>query len=392
MFHGFCTYRGVLGLCSVGLLALQGCGRLGFDLTPSGSENGITLDAATESPELDASGSGSGAGGASILDPGDATAGLASGEVSSSLNLDSGTPGSGGTLDPGEVDAGASGMPAAAGASPLPPSQADAGPSYPDTGAEPGLPDGGSAESADGRSPAPPSDSAPPEPVSVVYCEELPALLNAPVFDGVLESGMTLEDVVPLAWTGAGAMPPVSMRYAAGWRQDGIYFFIEVTDSELNPAESGDFVWMGDAVEIYLDHDAVYPAPPGWDDPGARQFIVGPPDGVDPPRGDVYLPLQPPLSAWSTSQWTSVLFAGGYRIEGLIIAGDLGLGSWTLAAGMRVGFDLSHDVAYPIGTTGPEGNREGQYFLKVREPLQGNNQDYPYQNETIFCSPSLLPP
>ena len=66
--------------------------------------------------------------------------------------------------------------------------------------------------------------------------------------------------------------------------------------------------------------------------------------------------------------------------------------SWTLTPDTAVGFDLGQNVSFPLGETGDQENRAGQWFLKVRDPATGDVTDYPYAASDVFCTPTLLGP
>ena len=182
------------------------------------------------------------------------------------------------------------------------------------------------------------------------------------------------------------------MRFAAAWHESGLYFYIEVTDTALNLANPSDPLWYGDGVEIYVDHDGTMSAPPGfYDAPGTKQFVVqAPPDDKsDSARADMFIP-EDIDRAWPSTQWVGKYRSYGYAVEALVVANDLDLSSWTLAAGDHVGIDLGHNVSYPVGQSGPWGNRLGQYFMRTKEPFTGSVDDLPFWNSAVFCTPVLL--
>ncbi len=232
----------------------------------------------------------------------------------------------------------------------------------------------------------------------IVHCEGLPRLGGTPAIDGELEPGLSLEMVTPLGWricqSCAGPLPAGhAMSYAAAWRDDGLYFFVEVTDPDRNPAAAGEELWRGDAVEIFVDHDGAFLSQPGsFDTPGTLQFIVAAPedDSGSIARGARQRPAGP-IGSWSSSDFIVVPTAAGYRVEALVSAADLGLGEWSLQAGDTVGIDLSHDVSLPPGPPASDGNRLGQYFLQIGPPPI-DLDDYPFRNEQVFCTPTLLAP
>lgn len=227
----------------------------------------------------------------------------------------------------------------------------------------------------------------------VLPCRELSSLGGEPEIDGALEAGLSLLDVTPVGWQGDDPVPDgVSMSYAAAWRSDGLYFFLRVEDPERNPAAPEDPVWMGDAVEIYVDADAVYPPADAWDDPGARQFVIGAPgdDSTPSTRGARFVANEEGV-AWDSGAFVAVPTRSGFDVEAFVTAADLGLTEWNLSAGARVGFDLAHDVSLPVGESGIFGNRDSQYFLRLLEPPTGTSDDLPFFNENAFCTALLVP-
>jgi hypothetical protein len=233
----------------------------------------------------------------------------------------------------------------------------------------------------------------PGEPL--VHCEELYALQGLPIIDGFVEPGMHLEFMDPVGVFGEPPPPGTSMRFAVGWHPTGVYFYAEVTDPDRHPANVAMPLWQGDAVEFFVDHDAVFAPPGAYDSVGTKQLIVAAPGTAfeNGRRADVYI-ASGYQSHWQDTQWISVPSVGGYIVEAFVVASDLGLAEMTLAAGGKIGIDLAHDVSLPPGQTGPAttGNRLGQYFYKVAEPFGGGLYDYPFGNTSVFCRPTLLAP
>lgn len=228
------------------------------------------------------------------------------------------------------------------------------------------------------------------------YCRALPALSKQPTIDGILENGFELEYIVPVGWGNESVPMPeeYEMSYVAAWYNTGIYFFLEVVDPDRNPAEESDFLYMGDSVEIYVDHDGVYSTlPPNYDAIGTRELIITAPANNFSPStdGQIRSPSGVEYVDITGNIWTSIPTDTGYAVEILVIAENLGLEELDFIAGDTIGFDLSHNVSFPLGETGDDGNRLSQYYLKIREPAQGNEYDFPWRNESVFCTATLLP-
>jgi hypothetical protein len=291
------------------------------------------------------------------------------------------------------------------------PHHQDAAGGAPDAQGDGGL--DASAESGDATdAPATPdtgADSSCSMTSAVVdYCTELPPLPAAPVIDGVLDCGPALVSFTAVGWRGAVPLFPAgnSASVAAAWRPDGIYVFMAVTTPAAFPADPTSQVYYGAGVEVFVDDDGAYANPPAYDNPGTMQVIAtapAPPDAgayatpdasadaaVDAlTDGPVDAPADAPaavpndghrgvhyrnevlLGPWSPSEFGTFPTPGGFVFEGFITAADLGLSSWTLAAGQSVGFDVAVDVSFTtFGMVGFEGHRAGQYFFHVGSSAQ----------------------
>ena len=253
------------------------------------------------------------------------------------------------------------------------------------------FPDGGSGAPL-GVEPADASVIPDAGTLRLASCDELPALSTLPTLDGQLEPGLAVQLVQPAHWTGPGTVPAGhTLSFAAAWQPHGLYFYLQVVDPDRSPAEASTEAWQGDGVEVYVDHDALSPDAGGFDDPGTRQLIfTAPPDDSQPgERADAYLPPTGRVAAVAPADWSMTPTPTGYALEFSVSAADLGLSSWTLTPGARVGFDLAHNVSAPLGEAGVQGNRLGQYFLRVGPETEP--AFYPFQNSAVFCTPTLLP-
>ena len=228
------------------------------------------------------------------------------------------------------------------------------------------------------------------------YCEEIPALSEQPVIDGVPDVDFDLEFVEPVGWNNnVDALPDGhEMAYVVAWYNTGIYFYIEVIDPDRNPPEAGDNLYLGDGVEVYVDHDGNYlTPPPDYDYIGTRQIILpAPEDDVTPTAfGTIRTATGWLFDPFTGDQWAVIPTPGGYVVEIFVVPENLNLTAMNYEAGDHIGFDLAHNVSLPPGETGVDGNRLGQYFLKVREPFLGDMNDFPWSNESVFCTAILLP-
>lgn len=225
-------------------------------------------------------------------------------------------------------------------------------------------------------------------------CTTVPRLAAPPTLDGRLEPCLALSAVPEVAWTDTGTSD-VTARAATAWRSDLLYVYVEVDDPSLHPAGMTDDAYCGDGVEVYVDDDGTYAAAPDYDVPGTSQLIVAAPVNESA--------VSTQASRWAAGAgelpWPGRRMVmrgrpGGYALELLVDANALGLSSWTLAAGGRVGFDLSINVSTPDGspTTDPSdcGSRLGQFFLAATVDATGCG-GLPFCDVRVFCRPTLAP-
>jgi hypothetical protein len=232
------------------------------------------------------------------------------------------------------------------------------------------------------------------------YCNVLPHLDQRPVIDGKLDCALPLHSVIPQGWTGLGPIPSdhKGTRAAIAWHEEGVYFYVEVSDSSHFPAAGNQDVWCGDAIEAYVDSDGQFPIAPAYDDPGAIQLISAIPanaavqsvrGGASYRNGD--LATKRP---WSTSNHATYFRPDGYVFEAFVTAEDLDLPGWSLRAGDQVGVDISADVslsaaAVAAGQVGDCGTRAGQYFLRIAQQNCTGTTCTPYLNIAGLCTPVL---
>jgi hypothetical protein len=228
------------------------------------------------------------------------------------------------------------------------------------------------------------------------YCMRLPALAQPPQLDGVLDCGPSLIDLPASGWTASQALPSDNhARYAAAWRPDGLYFYVEVDDTLRLPALAKDVdPWCGDGVELYADADGKYYSAPDYDDPGTIQLLAAAParDPSTPLAVDARYHTRSELRSgdWTTTRHVMVPRAGGYALEAFVAAADLELSSWGLASGNTVGIDIAINVSVPdenqkVGC----GYYLGQYYLRVSRAPCTTDACRPYSNVAAFCTPLL---
>jgi hypothetical protein len=245
-------------------------------------------------------------------------------------------------------------------------------------------------------------DASCPVSATVDYCTALPPLPSPPVIDGVLDCGPALVAAPPVDWIGPSPLPAFpagnSAEVAMAWRPDGLYMYVAVTTPAAFPAAPTDPSFYGAGVELFVDDDGRYASPPAYDNPGTIQLVVPAPvdSATTSHRAEGY------RNAADQGPWTSTQFGAfptraGFVFEGFVAAADLGLASWTLAAGKTVGLDIAIDVSFTTAAmTGPQGHRVGQYFFRVitSSADAGDASDaavfgLPYGDPRSFCTPAL---
>jgi hypothetical protein len=219
-------------------------------------------------------------------------------------------------------------------------------------------------------------------------CEEVPPLASPPVIDGALECGLALRPIVPQGWTHPGPVPPDrAAAYAVAWRPEGLYVYVSVDTPDRRPSVGASGrLHCGDAVEIFVDADGAFTRPPAYDPEGTMQFVIPAPAAVDHRLGWRWI-RGVELGGWD-GRFVASPRPGGYAVEAFIQAADLGLRTWTLGAGDRVGIDLAIDLSGQGGE--PDCSRLGQFSLRVAPPTAGC-PGYPWCSVAAFCRPQLVP-
>ena len=228
------------------------------------------------------------------------------------------------------------------------------------------------------------------------YCMQVPALSFAPQLDGVLDCGPSLIELPASGWNSTRALPSDNhARYAAAWRPDGLYVYVEVDDMLLLPALASDVdPWCGDGVELYVDADGRYGSPPGYDYPGTIQLLATSPArsansalAVD---ARYHTRSQLRVGDWAASRHVMVPRANGYALEAFVAAAELDLSSWRLASGGTIGMDIAINVSVTDETQKVGcGHNLGQYYLRVSRLPCTSDSCRPYSNVASFCTPVL---
>jgi hypothetical protein len=248
---------------------------------------------------------------------------------------------------------------------------------------------GGTTTDAGSSDPAPAADGGGPSCVAdpgADYCGSLPALPGVPVMDGQLECGLRLLAVAPQGWHGA-APPDKRASYAAAWRNDGLYLYVEVHGDPIQPHLADQAIFCGDAVELFVDADADVDDGGAYGATGTMQFLIAAPAvegaAIEATRFIEGVSQGP----WISKALRTTRLPDGYSVEAFIGAADIGLWEWV--PNMRVGFSVGVDVSAPQGAAAGGCGRAGVYFLRVVDPL-GDCPGEPWCDAGAFCRSMLM--
>jgi hypothetical protein len=259
------------------------------------------------------------------------------------------------------------------------------------SGAEGSMGGDGATDALVEAAPDSASDASCATSIVTDYCSFIPSLPAAPVIDGILDCGPALVAMTAEGWTGPSPLPAFpsgnSASIAAAWRSNGLYVYVQVTTPVVIAAETGSPPFDGSGAEVFVDSDGVYQNPPNYDNPGTIQLVAAAPQNTSTPArvGEGYRNAVD-QGPWASTQFGTFPTSTGFVFEAFIVGTDLGVTNWLLASGNHIGFDIAVDVSYPTAsTTGPQGHREGQYFLHVGASPIGE----PYADPRAFCVPTL---
>lgn len=222
------------------------------------------------------------------------------------------------------------------------------------------------------------------------FCERLPELSATQVIDGELDCGPPLLTVDPVGWNGIDPVPANHVTsFAAAWRPDGIYFYVEVRGQVPTPHPEGTHISCGDAIELYVDGDGTVNEDGSYQKPGTMQFIIAAPTSETPSAIEIERFVEGESQGNLVSyNFNTTMLSDGYKLEAFITAADIGL--WTWPSSNYVGIDIAIDVSgAPENPNLSCGLRLGQYFLRLNDT--GNScKGEPWCDARAFCTPELV--
>jgi hypothetical protein len=226
----------------------------------------------------------------------------------------------------------------------------------------------------------------------VPTCTSVPALAHEPVIDGVPECEIAMQPFPPENFRSYMGSQPTdfSAEYGFAWRPNGLYVAFRVHRIGLFPAFASDEIYCGDAMEVFVDSDGVFAAPPGYDDPGTRQFMIPAPANTRDPvtMGVTYFDRMP-VGAYS-SNVRAIGTDDGYSGEAFVEAADLGLTTWRLAPDATIGVDVAVDLGKPASTATNCVRYAGQFVMHFG--TRDGGYLHPSADVRAFCTPTLAAP
>ncbi len=220
----------------------------------------------------------------------------------------------------------------------------------------------------------------------------LPELDAPAVIDGLPDLDLPLAEAPRATWREPQNPMPSSLdaKYLVGWATEGIYFYAQVNAPDVRPSPS-ETLWCGDAVHLFLDGDGRFADAPNYDRPGTRQFIVAAPRGSSPNTTRASATDGIELTVWSSSRIGAFPRSGGYSVEAVITAADLGA-NLDLAVDARVAWSLSVSFSGVRSVPNPGDSAcEGLRLGDVAVALGGGTCMSPHCNVDAFCSARLIP-
>lgn len=221
------------------------------------------------------------------------------------------------------------------------------------------------------------------------YCESMPFLTTTPTLDGVVEPGLVPEAIdPPLLWSNPSEdiLPGHETRYAVAALPDGMYFFIHSDNPVRQPPTESQEIYCSDGLEIYLDSDAQLQPPEVYPDnyqSDAIQIIFAAPvDDLTPSTRTMRYRSGVSLGEF-TGDFATIPVSGGYVVEAIVRASDIGIASWTPMSATQIAFNiginLSRDDASPATAC---NTFLGQYTLND-DPT--NDLRRPFEYTSTFC-------
>lgn len=222
-------------------------------------------------------------------------------------------------------------------------------------------------------------------------CAKLPELSGPVVIDGSPDLSAPLVAMPRETWRDPQNPMPSALgaEYLVGWAPEGIYFYAQVDAPDVRPSPS-ETLWCGDAVHLFLDGDGRFAAAPSYDRPGTRQFIVAAPLGssINTDRASTTDGIE--LAGWSSSRFGAFPRSGGYSVEAVITAADLGA-NLQLAAQAAVAWSLSVSFSGMRSVPNPGDSAcEGLRLGDVAVALGSGACVSPHCNVDAFCTAQLV--
>jgi len=199
------------------------------------------------------------------------------------------------------------------------------------------------------------------------------------------------------AAAGAADLPQSALVRVA-WSPEALHLFAEVSDPDVAVNGNLDWLWDGDAVELYLATSEAAQLPGFFSGRiDGVQMVFAPPSGEQRARAArlFWLPNDDgsfrQVREEITRDFSARVTAEGYSIEAKVQWSKFGPRTPDMHAGMAIAFDLALSTASSQSLAA--GGREGAAVLYVGDSASGVNtcdgDQLPWCNSTTWCSPVL---
>jgi hypothetical protein len=248
-------------------------------------------------------------------------------------------------------------------------------------------------------------DTAPPCPILTGgdVCSALPSLQSPQTVDGVGDEFCSVA-ATRLEWSGAaklvGTHPADEPSYAvlvrAAWSSVGLHFHFRVEQASpvVVPADDGEDLWHGDAIELFVKGDNLLTGPfrEVSNDVGAVQIITTPPSDPQKARSTISPASGAIVDSYDAQLYAARAVSGGYELEVSVPWHKINP-STPRTAGSRVALDFIAD--YHVRSADGPPPRHGQFYIiyKLNDPGDVSSCGValePACDDRTWCTPVLL--
>jgi len=170
----------------------------------------------------------------------------------------------------------------------------------------------------------------------------------------------------------------VRARFA--WTGGGMHAHIQVTDTNIQVVDDADFLWKGDAVEVYVaGFTPLTGLFDGTSDAGAMQIVIAPPSGPAPARAEIFQNTVH-VGSLGPGKWAVRIVPDGYEIELRIPWTDLGA-----PGDLKVGASIGLTIALVDKDVSPDRF----WSVYKMSPIPSGSCGQPSCDDRLWCFPKL---